>query len=126
MSSVFNKISTLEQKHRTFITLVIKPLLSLIVFLSVGYYTLWLSANYVRHDIFSQYVQKVEKDAEIKEENTKNRFEVTQSKLEIIINQQTAFNEQLKTINTMLSNVQKQYESLEERILYLERNNKNY
>lgn len=126
MSNVFSKINVLEQKHRAFITLVIKPLLSLIVFLSVGYYTLWLSANYVRSEKFSQFIERVEKDAQSREESTKNRFEITQSKLEIIINQQTSFNEQLKTFNTVMSNIQKQHDNLEERILYLERNNKNY
>jgi len=126
MPNIVSKINLLEEKHRTFITLVIKPLLSLIVFLSVGYYTMWLSTNYVRQDKFAEFVNKQFSSDERQDEAAKARFETTQAKLELIINQQIAFNEQLKTFNQMMTSYQKQYDNLQERILYLERNQKSY
>jgi hypothetical protein len=51
----------------------------------------------------------------------KSRFDITQTKLETIINQQTIFNEQLKTFNTLTASYQKQIDSLNDRIIYLER-----
>lgn len=122
MPNIVNKFNQIEEKHRAFINLVIKPLMTLIVFLSVGYYTMWLSTNYVRQETFSTFIEKQYSSDEQQDEKSKARFEIIQSKLETIINQQVAYNEQIKTINSLLSNYQKQQEGLNERLLYLERN----
>ena len=124
MSNVFSKFSELESKHKAFINLVLKPLLSLIVFLSIGYYTMWLSTNYVRQDQFLKLIDTQNEKFFQQENKTKNQFDNVQNKLEIIINQQTIFNEQIKTFNTLLANYQKQYDNLYERVLYLERTRK--
>jgi hypothetical protein len=121
MPNIVNKFNEIEEKHRAFINLVIKPLMTLIVFLSVGYYTMWLSTNYVRQDNFSKFVEKQYIADEQQDNQSKNRFEIIQSKLETIINQQVAYNEQIKTINSLLSSYQKQHDTLNERLLYLER-----
>lgn len=125
MPNIVNKFNQIEEKHRAFINLVIKPLMSLIVFLSVGYYTMWLSTNYVRQSAFYEFVQKQISSDEQQDEQSKNRFEVIQSKLEVIINQQVVYNEQIKTINSLLTAQQKQYDMINERLLYLERASKN-
>lgn len=125
MPNIVNKFNQIEEKHRAFINLVIKPLMSLIVFLSVGYYTMWLSTNYVRQSSFYEFVQKQISSDEQQDEQSKNRFEVIQSKLEVIINQQVVYNEQIKTINSLLTAQQKQYDMINERLLYLERASKN-
>lgn len=125
MPNIVSKFNQIEEKHRAFINLVIKPLMSLIVFLSVGYYTMWLSTNYVRQTAFYEFVQKQTVSDKQQDEQAKNRFEIIQTKLETIINQQVAYNEQIKTINSLLAAQQKQYEMINERLLYLERTAKN-
>jgi predicted methyltransferase len=122
MPNMVNKFNQIEEKHRAFINLVIKPLMTLIVFLSVGYYTMWLSTNYVRQAAFYEFIQKQTTSDKQQDEQSKNRFEIIQSKLETIINQQVAYNEQIKTINSLLTTQQKQYDTINERLLYLERN----
>jgi hypothetical protein len=126
MPNFISKFNILEEKHRAFINLIIKPLMSVIVFLSVGYYTMWLSTNYVRQDKFFEFVEKQTKADEQQDDASKARFEVTQTKLETIINQQVAYTEQIKTLNSMLLSYQKQVDELNDRILYLERNQRLY
>ncbi len=121
MINSMDKFNDFENKHRAFINLVIKPLLTLIAFLSMGYYTMWLSTNYVRQDKFNAYVEKQLAFDKQQDELLKSRFDITQTKLETIINQQTIFNEQLKTFNTLTASYQKQIDSLNDRIIYLER-----
>jgi uncharacterized tellurite resistance protein B-like protein len=58
------------------------------------------------------------------DEILKNRFEITQSKLDVVINNQTAFTEQLKAYNQIIASYQKQMDSFNERIIYLERVNR--
>ena len=99
--------------------------MGLIAFLSVGYYTMWLSTNYVRQDKFSNYVEKQLLSDKQQDDAAKARFELTQTKLETIINQQIVFNEQLKTYNTIMTSHQKQLDHLNDRVLYLERRGKN-
>jgi septal ring factor EnvC (AmiA/AmiB activator) len=116
-----DKFNEFENKHRAFINLIIKPLLTLIAFLSMGYYTMWLSTNYVRQDKFSAYIEKQIQFDKQQDELSKSRFDITQTKLEAIITQQTIFNEQLKTFNNLSASYQKQLDSLNDRIIYLER-----
>jgi hypothetical protein len=121
MSDTFTKFNAFESKHRAFINLIVKPLLTLVAFLSMGYYTMWLSTNYVRQDKFTEYVEKQISADKQQDENAKSRFDITQTKLETLISQQLIFNEQLKTYNTLMSSYQKQLDLLNERVLYLER-----
>jgi predicted nuclease with TOPRIM domain len=85
---------------------------------------MWLSTNYVRQDQFLKLIDTQNEKFFQQENKTKNQFDNVQNKLEIIINQQTIFNEQIKTFNTLLANYQKQYDNLYERVLYLERTRK--
>jgi hypothetical protein len=121
MIDSMDKFNEFENKHRAFINLIIKPLLTLIAFLSMGYYTMWLSTNYVRQDKFSAYIEKQIQFDKQQDELSKSRFDITQTKLEAIITQQTIFNEQLKTFNNLSASYQKQLDSLNDRIIYLER-----
>lgn len=111
---VFDKLSMFEQKHRSFINLIIKPLIAGIVFLFIGYYTSWLSSNYVKKELFEKYIEKQEKLYD-------SQFQLTSSKLETIIAQQITFSEQFKTLNLQLASTQKNLDSINERITYLER-----
>jgi len=119
--SLSSALAEFENRHSSFINIIIKPLLTIIIFLSVGYYTMWMSTNYVRSDKFSQYVDKQIQSDKAQDEILKNRFEITQTKLETIINQQIAYTEQLKAYNQLLSNFQKQVDSIDNRVMYLER-----
>jgi hypothetical protein len=101
--------------------LILKPVLTLTVFLAVGYYTLWMSTSYVKQDKFSAYIDKQIASDKEKDEVFKNRFDLTQNKLETIINQQSIFTEQLKTYNTLMISNQKQMDSFGERLLFVER-----
>jgi hypothetical protein len=99
----------------------LKPLIMLIAFVVFGYATTWLSINFVKQDKFAEFVQRqIESDKKLGEK-AQERYEVTQSKLETIINQQTAYTEQLKAYNQVLIGVQKQVDNLDERLKYLER-----
>lgn len=114
-------LAAFESRHSSFINIILKPLLTIIVFLSIGYYTMWMSTNYVKADKFSQYVDKQLQSDRAQDELMKSRFEITQTKLETIINQQVAYTEQLKAYNQLLSNFQKQVDSIDSRVMYLER-----
>jgi hypothetical protein len=111
---IFDKLTTFELKHRSFINLFIKPLIACLVFLGIGYYTSWLSTNYVKKELFERYIERQDKIYE-------SRFEITNSKLETIIAQQITFSEQFKSLNMQISSTQKNLDSINERITYLER-----
>lgn len=108
------KLNFFEQRHRPFINLIIKPLLTVTLFLAVGYYTLWMSTTYVKQDNFRTYTEK-------QDEILKNRFEITQSKLETIIHNEITFSEQLKSYNQISDIFQKQLDHLNTEVAYLER-----
>ncbi len=122
--SLVDKMTDFEGKHRPFINLILRPLLMIIIFLAVGYYTTWMSTNYVRQDKFVEYLKLQTDTDKRQDENDKIRFEATQAKLEVIINNQTAFTEQLKAYNQLMSNYQKQLDAQNDRIMWLERRNK--
>jgi hypothetical protein len=54
--NVIDFLNQFENKHRAFISLVLRPLFMLLMFLSVGYYTMWLSSTYVKQIQFGQYI----------------------------------------------------------------------
>ena len=116
-----NKLNKFEEKNKALINLILKPVLTLTVFLAVGYYTLWMSTSYVKQDKFSAYIDKQIAADKEKDEVFKNRFDLTKNKLETIINQQSIFTEQLKTYNTLMISNQKQMDSFGERLLFVER-----
>ena len=120
-NTFLNKIGIFESNHGPFINIIFKPLLTLMVFLSVGYYTMWLSTNYLKTDKFVVYAEKQILSDKQQDETSKSRFEITQTKLETIINQQVAYTEQLKAYNQILSNFQKQVDTINDRLIYLER-----
>lgn len=120
-ASLVDKLTTFEGTHRSFINLILRPMLMFIIFLGVGYYTMWLSTNYVKTDKFAAYAEKQIQADKQQDEIAKNRFEITQTKLETIINQQVAYTEQLKAYNQLMANYQKQMDSVTDRIIYLER-----
>ncbi len=109
-SSIFDNIT-----HPTFLSSFLKSALGGILFLSVGYYTLWLSNNYVKKETFDSYTVK-------QDQLITSRFDAIQNKLEIIINQQTITTEQFKNLKLILNTQQKSLDNLNDRLTYLERN----
>lgn len=120
-NNIIDFLNQFENKHRAFISLILRPLFMLLMFLSVGYYTMWLSSTYVKQIQFSEYMEKQDSEDEKQDELAKSRFEVVQTKLDSLINQQTIYTEQLKAYNQLLSNQQKQMDGINERVTYLER-----
>jgi hypothetical protein len=124
--NIIEFLNQFEVKHRAFISLILRPLFMLLMFLSVGYYTMWLSSTYVKQTQFVQYIEKQDVEDAKQDELAKTRFEVVQTKLDAIINQQTIYTEQLKSVNQLMVNQQKDVDDLNERVTYIERNIRNY
>jgi cell division protein FtsB len=120
--NIFDFLNDFEVKHRAFISLILRPLFMLLIFLSVGYYTMWLSSTYVKQTDFRTWIEKQVNQDTKQDELAKTRFEVIQTKLDSLINQQVIYTEQLKSFNQVVSNQQKQMDSLSERVTYIERN----
>ena len=121
MPSPLEKFNQFENKNRAVIYLIIKPLLTLFAFLSLGYYSMWLSVNYVKQDKFAEYVEKQIVYDKNQDDVLKNRYDTTQTKLEMIINNQTVFTEQLKSFNLVHFAYQKELDKYNERLVFLER-----
>jgi predicted nuclease with TOPRIM domain len=117
----FSKLTKIEEKYKGFINLLLKPIITALILLSIGYYTMWMSMNYVKQDKFVDYIeQQLEMDKK-QDEVLKTRFELTQTKLETIIAQQITFTEQFKNLNLQISSTQKYLDNINERMTYLER-----
>jgi len=125
-SNIVDFLNQFEHKHRAFISLILRPLFMLLMFLSVGYYTMWLSSTYVKQTQLAQYIEKQDIEDAKQDELGKTRFEVIQTKLDSLINQQVIYTEQLKAFNQILSTQQKQMDNMNERITYLERTASRY
>jgi hypothetical protein len=123
-TTLVDKMTKFESEHRPFINLFIRPMLMLIVFLAVGYYTMWMSTNYVKQEKFTAILEKQNATDKQQDETAKARFEVIQTKLDTVINNQTAFIEQLKSYNQLMTAYQKQMDSMNDRVIYLERYHK--
>lgn len=121
MPSPLEKFNQFENKNRAVIYLIIKPLLTLLAFLGLGYYSMWLSVNYVKQDKFAEYVEKQIIYDKTQDEVLKSRYDTTQTKLETIINNQTIFTEQLKSFNLLNFAYQKELDKYNERLVFLER-----
>jgi uncharacterized membrane-anchored protein YhcB (DUF1043 family) len=98
-----------------------KPAVMLVVALVFGYVTMWLSTNFVRQDKFAAYVDKQIESDQRQDEVLKSRFDITQQKLEQIINQQVSYTEQLKAYNQVMLGIQKQVDNIDDRLKYVER-----
>lgn len=120
----FNPISHLDSTTKNtnpWIGYFAKPLVMLLCAILIGYITMWMNANYVKQDKFGEYVKVQLENDKRQDEVLKNRFEVTQTKLETIINQQVSYTEQLKAYNQIMLGIQKQVDNLDDRVKYIER-----
>lgn len=123
--TLVDKMTDFEGKHRPFLNLILRPLLMIIIFLAVGYYTTWMSTNYVKTEKMDAFISKQSQLDKEQDETAKARFDVIQSKLDTVINNQTAFIEQLKAYNQLMAAYQKQMDSVNDRIIWLERKHDN-
>jgi len=99
----------------------VKPAIMLVAFMMFSYATLWMSQHFVTQDKFAIYVERqIENDKIVAAESVK-RFEVTQQKLETIINNQSIFSEDLKHINQTEAGLDKRMDNLDQRLIYIER-----
>lgn len=99
----------------------LKPIIALIVLVCFGYFTMWLSLNYVKNDTFAEFVEKQIINDEKQDSVARERFDVIQTKLETIITQQVSYTEQLKAYNQVMIGIQKQVDNLDDRVKYIER-----
>jgi hypothetical protein len=121
--SSLNPFSNLpEPKSDKWYAGLIKPAIMLIAFTMFSYATLWMGQHYVTNEKFGEYVERQVKADEKQDEILKQRFDITQAKLETIINQQVSYTEQLKAYNQIMIGMQKQLDSIDNRVIYLERN----
>lgn len=99
----------------------IKPAIMVIAFMMFSYATLWMSQHYVTNEKFGEYVKVQLESDRRQDDEAQKRFEVTQQKLETIINQQVSYSEQLKAYNQIMVSIQKQVDNIDNRVIYLER-----
>ena len=122
----FNPISHLESTTKnasSWIGYFAKPFVMLVAAILIGYITMWMNINYVKQDKFAEYVKVQIDNDKRQDEILKNRFDLTQTKLETIINQQVSYTEQLKAYNQIMLGIQKQVDNLDDRVKYIERSN---
>ena len=120
----FNPITHLDSSPKTTTSWTgyfAKPAVMLICAIILGYVTMWLNTNFVKQDKFALYVDKQIENDKRQDEILKNRFEITQTKLETIINQQVSYTEQLKAYNQIMLGIQKQVDNIDERVKFIER-----
>ena len=118
-----NPLSHLDTPHagEKWYAIFIKPAVMLVGFMIFSYATLWMGEHYVTNEKFGEYVKvQIESDKR-QDSEAQKRFEVTQAKLETIINQQVSYSEQLKAYNTIMVSIQKQVDNIDNRVIYLER-----
>jgi hypothetical protein len=123
MIDPFNPLTHLESSPSKtgWIGYFAKPAVMLLLALVFGYATMWLSTNFVRQDKFASYVERQIESDKRQDQVLKDRFDITQTKLETIINQQVSYTEQLKSYNQVMLAIQKQVDSLDDRLKYVER-----
>jgi hypothetical protein len=121
--SALNPFSNVpEHKSDKWYIAYIKPAVLLIAFMMFSYATLWMGQHYVTNEKFGEYV-KTQIDSDKRQDNdAQKRFEITQAKLETIINQQVSYTEQLKAYSQIMIGMQKQLDNIDSRVIYLERN----
>jgi hypothetical protein len=104
----------ISKLHPSIISNILKSIIGFIVFICVGYYSLWLSSNYVKKETFDSYMLKQDQQMTL-------RFDQIQNRLEVILNQQIITTEQFKNLNLILNTQQKSLDNLNDRLTYLER-----
>ena len=109
-----DKNNIISKLHPDILSTVLKSAIGFIAFICVGYYTLWLSSNYVKKEVFDSYITKQDQQMNL-------RFDQIQNRLEVILNQQIITTEQFKNLNLILSTQQKSLDNLNDRLTYLER-----
>jgi hypothetical protein len=112
---------TARRSDSLWIGMFLKPMIMLLAALAFGYATTWLSTNFVKQDQFSRYVEKQIDGDKKQDQDARERFEITQTKLQTIINQQITYAEQAKLFNEVIQTIRKDVENIEERVKYLER-----
>jgi hypothetical protein len=120
-----NPLTHLDVPNDKWYSFLIKPIIMIFTIVVFSFISLWLGAHYVTNERFGEYVDKQLKSDVRQDEDSKARFEITQQKLETIINQQVSYTEQLKANNQIMFSIQKQVDNLDNRIIYLERNTHN-
>jgi len=114
-------LTHLDLPNDKWYSFLIKPAVMVIAFMVFSYATLWMGQHYVTQDKFAIYVERqIENDKNVALESQK-RFEVTQTKLETIINNQSIFSEDLKHINQTEAGLDKRMDNLDQRLIFLER-----
>jgi len=113
-----------KSKDASWLSYFFKPLMSLVGIVVIGYFTMWMSLNYVKQDKFAEYVEKQMNQDLQQDKLSKERFDVIQAKLETIITQQVSYTEQLKAYNQIMLGIQKQVDSLDDRVKYIERSDR--
>jgi hypothetical protein len=122
MSDPIDPLSHLESpKNWGWLGVFLKPLLMIVFAILFGYVTMWLGTNFVRQDKFAVYVDKQIESDKKQDQDAKSRFDITQAKLETIINQQVSYTEQLKAYNQVILGIQKQVDNIDERVKFIER-----
>jgi len=101
--------------------ILIKPAIMVFCFVVFSYFTLWMGQHFVTQDKFALYVEKQIENDKISASESAKRFEVTQQKLETIINNQSIFSEDLKHINQTEAGLDKRMDNLDNRLIYIER-----
>jgi hypothetical protein len=102
----------------------IKPAIMFVAFTMFSYATLWMGQHYVTNEKFGEYVKVQVENDKRQDSIYTERFNITQSKLETIINQQVSYTEQLKAYSQIMVSMQKQLDNIDNRVIYLERNNR--
>ena len=99
----------------------VKPAIMMVAFMMFSYATLWMGQHFVTQDKFSIYVERQIESDKLAATEAQKRFEVTQQKLETIINNQSIFSEDLKHINQTEAGLDKRMDNLDNRLIYIER-----
>jgi hypothetical protein len=120
--SALNPVTSIpENQSGKWYAAYVKPAVMLVIFMVFSYATLWMGQHYVTNEKFGEYV-KIQTDSDKRQDiEAEKRFEIIQAKLEIIINQQVSYTEQLKAYNQVMISVQKQVDNIDNRVIYLER-----
>lgn len=111
-----------EHKSDKWYAAYVKPAIMLVAFMMFSYATLWMGQHYVTNDKFGEYVKAQVESDKRQDSEAQKRFEITQAKLETIINQQVSYTEQLKAYNQVMVSIQKQVDNIDNRVIFLERN----
>jgi hypothetical protein len=121
--SALNPFSNVpEHKSDKWYGAYVKPVVMLIAFMMFSYATLWMGQHYVTNEKFGEYVKTQVESDKRQDGDAQKRFEITQAKLETIINQQVSYTEQLKAYSQIMMGMQKQLDNIDSRVIYLERN----